>query len=291
VFESTLTVKIWDVQHGSAAFMKTPNGTTIAQDLGDGSFQTGSKKFNPFSPFNYLKNEYGIDRLDWAIITHPHRDHIDDILNFDILDPRELSRPKNFDEEAIITAAEEEDKEKFVKYFKIDKKYSKTVSDDEDPRLPENNGGADIQLFFPQIDDFSDRNNRSIVTIVTYAGNKVILPGDNEEKSWRALLADDKFKKAIKGTGIFVAAHHGRESGFCREIFDYFKPKLTIISDGRRKETDAADKYRAVTAGFKVYHSASREYEYRQVLSTRNDKRIDIELGNQFEAGIAVTIA
>lgn len=117
------------------------------------------------------------------------------------------------------------------------------------------------------------------------------MPGDNEDKSWKELLTHDQFKKAITGTDVFVAPHHGRLSGFSQEIFNYFKPKLTIISDGRVNKTDAADKYRAETAGYRVYHTASREYEDRRVLSTRNDKRIDIQLGNQFKGGIAVSIA
>ncbi|ODS37411.1 MAG: hypothetical protein A7316_09440 [Candidatus Altiarchaeales archaeon WOR_SM1_86-2] len=33
----TLEIVFWDVQHGSATYIKTPNGKHIVQDLGTGS--------------------------------------------------------------------------------------------------------------------------------------------------------------------------------------------------------------------------------------------------------------
>jgi beta-lactamase superfamily II metal-dependent hydrolase len=30
---------------------------------------------------------------------------------------------------------------------------------------------------------------------------------------------------------VFVASHHGRESGYCKEVFDFCQPQVAIISD------------------------------------------------------------
>ena len=77
-----LEVVFWDVQHGSAAYIKTPNDIHIVQDLGTGSLDNGDSSF---SPLLHLKNHYGIAQLAFATITHPHRDHLDNIFNFDEL--------------------------------------------------------------------------------------------------------------------------------------------------------------------------------------------------------------
>jgi competence protein ComEC len=76
----------WDVQHGSAAYIKTPNNRHMVVDLGTGSY-SGNK---PFSPLLHLKNKYGVNHLDYVVITHPHRDHIDDIFLFQDLNPQTL---------------------------------------------------------------------------------------------------------------------------------------------------------------------------------------------------------
>ena len=84
----TLQIIMWNVQHGSAAYIKTPNGTHIAIDLGASEASNGG-----FSPLAYLRRE-GINKLDHVTITHPHMDHLDDILRFDELDPGSLHIPK-----------------------------------------------------------------------------------------------------------------------------------------------------------------------------------------------------
>ena len=82
---------MWNVQHGSAAYVRTPNGKHIVIDLGAGE---------AFSPLKALRDA-GIDRLDHVTITHPHMDHIDDILHFDTLTPGTLLSPKHLTEAEI----------------------------------------------------------------------------------------------------------------------------------------------------------------------------------------------
>ena len=53
----TLDVTIWDVQHGAATYVRTPNGRTFAIDLGIGS----AKARREFSPLLHLKQNYGVE--------------------------------------------------------------------------------------------------------------------------------------------------------------------------------------------------------------------------------------
>ena len=75
-----------------------------------------------------------------------------------------------------------------------------------------------------------------------------------------------------------MASHHGRDSGYCAEIFNHFTPNLTIISDGRFVETSATSKYSEKSGGWKVWKS-NGEWIKRKVLSTRNDGHIKINVG------------
>jgi beta-lactamase superfamily II metal-dependent hydrolase len=83
-----LEITVWDVQHGSAAHIKTPNNRHVVVDLGDGE---------NFSPLRTLSG-LGIQQIDAVVITHPHRDHMDDILNFRLLAPRVLWTPRQLSE-------------------------------------------------------------------------------------------------------------------------------------------------------------------------------------------------
>ena len=83
-----LKITFFDVDHGNAIHVQTPNNKHFMFDLGVGSYSSGKE----FSPLRYLRNR-GINQLDGVIITHPHTDHIDDIGNFDAFSPKVLWRP------------------------------------------------------------------------------------------------------------------------------------------------------------------------------------------------------
>jgi beta-lactamase superfamily II metal-dependent hydrolase len=270
-----LQIVIWDVQHGSAAYIKTPNNKHIVQDLGIGAYKANLPSF---SPLLHLKNKLGVDKLDEVIISHPHRDHLDDIVNFDDLNPTVLLRPKHLSEKEILDANRMEDRAIIEKYLEINERYNSPVAESEQPLLPENNGGVVFQWFIPKNCDRSNINNHSVVNIITYATSKIIIPGDNEPDSWEELLGSINFKNAIKNTDILVASHHGRKSGFCAEIFEYFTPKLVIISDGRFCDSSATSRYSDVASGWTVHSKQSGDIN-RKCVTTRSDGDITIKIG------------
>lgn len=273
-----LTYVSWDVQHGHASYFGMPNGNHTVIDLGTGSYGGSGS----FSPLKHLQNKYGVDRLDHVIVTHPHKDHIDDILNFEDLNPRVFTRPKHLAREDIMEDVREEDEALFDKYFKINDRYDTPVSSEDSPKNPSNTGGASIQTFHPTECGSSNINNHSIVTVVEYLGVKFLIPGDNEPPSWKELLEDESFVEAIRGTDIFLASHHGRESGYHADLFDHFTPKLVIVSDGRFGDTSATDRYSDVAEGWTV-HSRSGGSSKRYCVTTRQDGVITVKVGTGTE--------
>ena len=264
-----LKIVIWDVQHGSASYIRTPNNQHIAIDLGTGSWSDST-----FSPLRHLKNR-GVTQLDCVIITHPHSDHLDDISNFNDLNPRVLHIPNHISEASIRKSNRDIDSNIISKYIEISKRYNGPVL--TNPLYSTNNGGADIQTFVPTGCSESNINNHSIVTVLSYAGSKILIPGDNEPASWKELLQRNDFISAIKNTDILVAPHHGRDSGFCNELFDYISPILTIISDGRFCDTSATGRYANKTQGCTVYRRNGGTVE-RKCVTTRNDGVVLIEV-------------
>lgn len=278
-----LKIVIWDVQHGSAAYIKTPGGKHIVIDLGTGSYigEGGN-----FSPLIHLKTSYGVKQLDEVIITHPHTDHIDDIFNFDTLIPKILSRPKHLAEDDIRKANKSSDSDKIDKYIEINNRYNTPVQSIENPTLPENNGGVKFSSFTSSVCPTSNINNHSIVTIIEYLGIKVIIPGDNGSTSWKELLSNNSFKNEISGTDIFVASHHGRESGYYSELFEYFTPHLVIVSDGAATDTSVTDKYSKVAKGWTVFRRSDKSSQIRKCVTTRKDGTIEINIYKSTENNI-----
>lgn len=272
---SETTFVFWDVQHGSAAYIRTPNGKHIVIDLGTGSYEEST----PFSPLLHLRNRHNVQRLDTVVITHPHRDHLDDIFNFDLLAPKVLWRPGHLSEADVRQGNQSRDRAVIDKYLEINRRYTEPVSPETDPFVPNNNGGVAIQTFVSRACARSNLNNHSLVTIVSYGGVKMIIPGDNENPSWNELLEGEDFRAAIQGTHVLVASHHGRESGFSPALFNHIRPLLTIISDGPTKETSVSDRYAQRTQGWRVYKRSSGTTEERKCLTTRNDGVIVVRFG------------
>lgn len=83
-----------------------------------------------------------------------------------------------------------------------------------------------------------------------------------------------------------MASHHGRESGFCPEVFNYVRPQAIVISDKAMKHATQGmvPDYRRVTtdAGVPVITSGRR----RHVLTTRRDGWIQF---NVYESSMFYT--
>lgn len=271
------TVVFWDVQHGHATYIKTPNNRHIIVDLGTGDY---SGKNPEFSPIRQLRYKYNVTQVDYVVITHPHLDHIDDILNFDIVSPKVLNRPRQLTNEEVMEGVQEKDRKKFEKYCEINNRYNGDIPDDSlnNTSKPENWGGLKIQTFTPTGCNHNNFNNHSIVVVIEFAYTKIVIPGDNEKCSFDELMARPSFMTAIKDADILLAPHHGRESGYNVDFVNQVNPKLTVVSDGRFCETSANGRYSAKSSGWTV-HKKSGNSETRKCLTTNSDGEVVAKFG------------
>jgi competence protein ComEC len=124
-----------------------------------------------------------------------------------------------------------------------------------------------------------------VVTVLSYAQSKILIPGDNESPSWKELLAQPSFAASIKNTDILLAPHHGRDAGYSAELFQHINPWLVIISDGRFCDTSATSRYSSQARGWTVHKRSNGQTEKRYCVTTRSDDYVTVELGRSQGSG------
>jgi beta-lactamase superfamily II metal-dependent hydrolase len=163
---------------------------------------------------DYLKS-IEIKKIDYAIATHPHEDHIgsmDDVIKaFDIVNfyaPKATTNTKTF--------------ENMVKSLKA-KDLKMSV-----PKIGEEItvGNAILTFLAPNGDRYEDLNNNSIVVKLKYGNNSFIFMGDAEDISEGEILKKQLDIKA----DILKIGHHGSRSSTTQEFLDKVNPKYAVIS-------------------------------------------------------------
>lgn len=269
--EKKAKMTVWDVQLGLAVHIKAPNGKYIIIDLGVGSDKDNNSIISPL-----LKRQY--DDIGVMVISHPHLDHIDDILNFDENQPHTLRRVETLTHGDVLTKVRDTDLPKFNKYCQVADDYNNPVGPEHNYSVDnsENYGGLSVVFFQATECGVSNFNNHSIITVVSIeGGGKVVICGDNENASFEELMQKENFKEAVKDAWILVAPHHGRESGFHLDFVQLVNPLITIISDTAKSNASASGKYTSHSRGFYVDDVSNS----RKCLTTRSDGNITVEFG------------
>ena len=132
--------------------------------------------------------------------------------------------------------------------------------------------GMNVQRFCHPPSLFQDLNSLSLVTFISLGGVRMVFPGDLTRQAWRAFLQDTVFCSSLRQTNIFVASHHGREDGYCPEVFDFCKPNIVIVSDMPIQYGTQEVDYAPHATGLRWSNGSTR-----YVLTTRKDGTITIQ--------------
>lgn len=131
------------------------------------------------------------------------------------------------------------------------------------------------QFFHNNYPVFDDENNLSMAIFLNCHGTGIMFTGDLEKAGFAELLKNNDFRTALRLTNVYVASHHGRESGCSEEVAALLTNNYyVVISDnGYEHETqNTIAFYRKVAKG-----GPFRLEGTRHVLTTRNDGRIGFE--------------
>ena len=201
-----LKVHYLDVGQGDSIFIELPNNETMLIDAAE-SYQSENI-------INYLKN-LNYQKIDYVIGTHPHTDHIGglkDIINtFEIgkiYMPKVVSTTKTY--ESLLMAIKD-------KNLKINTAKAGTSIIDT--------GTLKINILAPNNDTYTELNNYSVVTKITYGTTKFLFMGDAEK------LSEKEIKENVSADVIKIG-HHGSNTSSSTNFIKKVNAKYGIISVG-----------------------------------------------------------
>ena len=227
---------LWDVGHGVSIWINTPNGSNHWIDLG---------RTLDFSPSEHVARVYRVSKIDYLIISHPDKDHLEDLPWFRATfgDPRVLCHNKSLPAADMFGQRTFQYQEDFAN---LHNRFTAPVSYDRSPTNPDYNGGVRyavqsldhgtrVQGTMPLGSASIEGNNTSLVIMLLYEGVLFVCPGDIEPLGWHELwrghaaayrpLIDDARCRFL------VAPHHGRKSGYSKHMMDAIRPHVSFISD------------------------------------------------------------
>jgi len=251
---------VWDVGHGSSVSILAPNGRTGMLDL-------GANTETEFSPIKFTKSMWRLDRLNHLTISHPHIDHIRDILNLRLLELDTLNALEIPKEQLFAERIQEKDRDLLNAYVQLKQRFSGPITALKDPNNPSWGGQGYFSHYSIKADWQSEPNNASIVTFYRSGKFTLLYPGDIESRGWNELLKSKEFVNDLKSTA------------------------LVIVSDSWFKDTSVTDRYSHLATGFEVINDNTGTKEKRSVVSTRADGRVIIDvsdLGNKTTANVRV---
>ena len=256
-----MELKIFDVSHGFCACLTADNNNVMLFDCGHNE-RTG------FCPSTYLPQN-GCTGIEKLVIHNFDQDHVSDLHNLvQKLPIQVLHRNRTISPETLTQIKKQYGPITSAMQSAIDL-HAEYVHPVESP--PEFTN-IEFDAFHNSYPEFEDTNNLRLVAFVHYDGLGIIFPGDLEKAGWLKLLEYESFKSQLRRVNIFIASHHGRESGYCEDVFQHCFPDIVIISDKEIVHETQKNNYKRHAKG--VMWDGGPEKRY--VLTTRSDGLVKI---------------
>jgi beta-lactamase superfamily II metal-dependent hydrolase len=260
-----MIVEIFDVEHGGCTLLTADSGARMLIDCGHNSSSN-------WRPSTYLPHIRNICEIDLFVVSNYDEDHVSDLPNLlrSQVNIRSLSRNKSVSPDSLRALKRAGGVGDGIRST-LNMMESYTA-----PADPVDWGSMTRRVFcnaYPS--DFTDTNNLSVVQFLYCQGLHIVFAGDMERAGWLRLLDSGNFRSELAEVNVFVASHHGRESGCCEELFQGTgcQPDLFIMSD-KATEYDTQRTipwYRQRANGIMFGNGE------RRVLTTRRDGKITIE--------------
>lgn len=258
-----MKIHIFDVEHGECNIIETPTGHIMMIGV-------GHNDSTMWRPSNWLKSRS--QSLHFLILSNLDYDHLSDLPSFEpdirpsLLKRNDFLTPEWLENKKFEEAGEIHNSIKTAIHWMKNIFTGEKVSPDY---------GIERKFFHHSPLQFQDTNNLSVVTFIAYGNVGVLFPGDLEVAGWKEFLKNETFIDCLKRTKIFIASHHGRINGYCKEVFNYCSPDIIIISDKSiEHETQERDSYSQHANGLTFPFPIGE----RKVLTTRKDGKITIDI-------------
>lgn len=259
-----MQIDIFNVNHGQAALITAPNGARALIDCGDRT--EGDRWWAP-------SLEFAGQLINLLVVTNLDEDHLSnfDLLNRFVTIGGILSNPTvgALQLALLKTGGLGVGTSAFARWLGMPKSTAP---------FPDF-GGLQFKWYYNCWPFGAGTNDLSMVLFVSWGNFTICFTGDMERTGWLNLLRGrPELANDLARTNVFVASHHGRESGCSADIFDHFKPEIVIISDAAKQyQTQDTDGwYRARCRGIRVENNF---FARRYVFTTRSDGSMRIKVG------------
>ncbi len=269
-------IVVWNVAHGSATFVRTPNDRKILLDVGSSE---------DFSPAEYLHNHYGLRYTDLLILSHADADHVRDLPNVVRLIPPQTFYRNPQAPRSLIFPTDPPPCDPLKSFDSFNSNYVHPVRSGNEVNIADNWGGLSIGTLWPTaVNNFTCLNNYSVVTIMDYGCLSFVFPGDLESPGFTALMSYAPFVAATKPADryrVLVAPHHGHTAGIHQPFLDHFSPHLSIISGAYGDPHTDRETYAACSSGLKVFDQTTQTVSTCKVLTTKLNDSIVLRADSQ----------
>lgn len=209
-----LELHFLDVGQADSILAMLPNGQTMLIDAASGS--DGGKIAA------YLRKQ-GIERLNYVVATHPHKDHIgglDTIVS-------------GFNIDKIYMPSKTKNSKSFEDALKVINKKGIRISEAKAGVGILKTKNLNIEIIAPNSFLYDEINNYSAVIKITYKNNKFLFMGDAQTTSENEILKLYDVK-----ADVLKVAHHGSDQATSEEFLNKVMPKYSVISVGKGNPDD-----------------------------------------------------
>lgn len=202
-----------NIGQGDSTLINTPENHQILIDGGPKNYVL--QQLDQVMPF-FDKS------IDLVVITHPHADHIDGLI--EVL--------KRYEVNAILMTGVDYKSPSYDEFLKVaaEKNIQTYIAkNDEDFRF----GAVTFDVIYPDKSilwkKFVNLNNSSIVMKVLYAGKIILMTGDMAFEEEDALINTGLNLKA----DVLKVGHHGSKTSSSQKFLKLVRPKIAIIQSGK----------------------------------------------------------
>lgn len=239
----TLNVAFLDVGEGLCGVVQTPSGKTLVIDCGTSSWgKDGSLGEKLVAP--YLQS-IGADKIDVAILSHPHSDHISGYPSLLKLKPADIVLDIGAEHASpIYRQFLNAVKESGAKYRIAKRGQSIDMGD-----------GVVVYVLNPDNShNYDNLNERSIAVRIVYKKTSFLFSADTGTYAEK-LMVESGMELHSQ---VLQVGHHGSSESTSHEWLEAVKPQIAVISCGRRNQYNhpSIDTLRRIAnAGVRIYRT------------------------------------
>lgn len=193
---------------------------TIVREPGGHALIIDAADDDDFSQISATLKALKIEKLDAAIATHPHSDHIGSMAKvIKQFSPDVVYMPKANNKIVQYTRMMDEIERKGIEIEYVDAKMSFEM------------GEAEFTLLNPKKgEEYEKLNDTSVVARMDYGETGALFTGDVETQAIRDMLAD---YSELLDVDVLKVAHHGSTKSTTYDFLRAVTPQLAIITAGR----------------------------------------------------------